>query len=60
MKELFPVLENTSKVSDVVNKKIIDGHLGVKSSKGFYSWDKDIIEKFRKGIVQKLSDIDQL
>jgi 3-hydroxybutyryl-CoA dehydrogenase len=60
MEELFPVLENTSEVSDVVKKKVIDGHLGVKASKGFYSWDKDVVTKFRESIVQKLSDIDNL
>ena len=55
---LFPHLENSSKIPPLLQRKIQDKTLGVKTGKGFYKWSSDSEETLRKRIANALVEID--
>ena len=55
---LFPHLENSSKIPSILQRKIQDKTLGVKTGEGFYKWSSDSEETLRKRIANALVEID--
>ena len=55
---LFPHLENSSKIPPLLQRKIQDKTLGVKTGEGFYKWSSDSEETLRKRIANALVEID--
>ena len=58
--QLFPDLESTSAEPDLITNMVKNNKLGMKSGEGFYNWDNENIERFRKHISDGLSNIDKL
>ena len=56
---LFPSLESTTAVSEVLKEKVRRGDLGTKTGRGFYEWTPESIDALKKRIAAVLVKIAQ-
>ncbi len=57
--DLFPDLDTSSENSGVITKMLEQGHLGVKSGRGFYEWDDETVAALRQRVTHALTTIDR-
>lgn len=51
---LFAELSNASKANDLLRTKVEQGHLGIKSGKGFYEYEADQLDQIKENFQRKL------
>ena len=56
---VVPDLESSTKVPRLVDKKVAQGELGVKTDKGFYDWTPKSTEALRRRIAHALVEIEE-
>jgi 3-hydroxybutyryl-CoA dehydrogenase len=54
---LFPSLNSSSDVPEVLREKVDNGELGAKTGRGFYSWTAESAAALREGIAQALIEL---
>ena len=58
--QLFPDIESSSETPPLLADMVARGELGVKSGKGFYSWDEASVAALRQRIGQALASIEHM
>ena len=58
--QLFPVIESSGQAPALIENMVERGDLGVKSGKGFYTWDEDSTAALRQRVGRALATIDQI
>ena len=58
--QVFPTLESKTEVSPVLRQMVEDGHLGMKSGKGFYDWPPESVEATRRRNSSVLTEMEKL
>ncbi len=57
---LFPVIDSTAKVPDVIEDMVQRGELGLKTGKGFYPWTDESAAALRGRVSEALATIERL
>jgi 3-hydroxybutyryl-CoA dehydrogenase len=55
--QVFPSLDNSSKVNEWLEEKIASGKLGVKTGSGFYEWTQDRSTHTRQLLTQRFVEV---
>ena len=58
--ELFPDLDTSAQNFKVLKDMVAQGNLGVKSGRGFYSWNNEEVHALRGRIAHALSSLEQI
>jgi 3-hydroxybutyryl-CoA dehydrogenase len=56
-RNVLPDLDNQTQLGNPVAKMVSDGHLGIKSMKGFYDWNTETVRDLQRRIAQSLAAI---